>query len=541
MNDFPPPSGDDRPVGEPTGEQADEQQPSAQAPEQGPERGPESTTESTQPLFGAQQPSPYGGAPFGGPAGPPPPPPTQHLFDSFGGFGTTAVTEQAAPRSRRNRRAGLAAGAVVATVLLAAGAGYGGAALYHHNDDSGKAVFSTAGTTSNISNEKAPAASQGSVEAVANKVLPSVVKIEVSGTSEAGSGSGIIISSDGLIMTNDHVVAIAGKSGKIRVDFNDGSQADATIVGTDSLTDTAVIKASGVSKLTPATIGKSSQLAVGQSVVAIGSPFGLDSTVTSGIVSALNRPVNVGSDDNGNATVYPAIQTDAAINPGNSGGALVDLNGNVVGINASIRSTSSSSDSEAGSIGLGFAIPIDEVMPIIQQMIKGETPTHARLGITVRDVPSSGSGDSQGQGDQGQGDQGGQGQGSQGQGDQGQGDGSGGLGQLPSIPGFPGLGGGQGDGSGGSDGQGQSESDVFTTLGALVDSVNKGSAAQKAGIQKGDIVTKVDDHVIAGSDSLVATVRAYRPGDKVTVTWTHDGKTKSAQITLDSDASTSNS
>ena len=169
--------------------------------------------------------------------------------------------------------------------------------------------------------------------------------------------------------------------------FNDGTSAKATVVGTDPLTDTAVIKAEGVSGLTPATIGKSGDLKVGEGVVAIGSPFGLDSTVTSGIVSALNRPVDVGSDSEGNSTTYPAIQTDAAINPGNSGGALVDMDGNVVGINSSIR-TASSSEGEAGSIGLGFAIPIDEVLPIVDQMSKGETPTHARLGISVADVAS---------------------------------------------------------------------------------------------------------------------------------------------------------
>ena len=173
-------------------------------------------------------------------------------------------------------------------------------------------------------------------------MLPSVVKINVSGSEGSGSGSGIILSSDGEILTNNHVAAIAGDGGTMSVSFNDGSTAKASVVGTDPLTDTAVIKAEGVSGLTPATIGKSADLKVGESVVAIGSPFGLDSTVTSGIVSALNRPVDVGSDGDGNSTTYPAIQTDAAINPGNSGGALVDLDGNVVGINSSIRTASSS-------------------------------------------------------------------------------------------------------------------------------------------------------------------------------------------------------
>jgi putative serine protease PepD len=481
MNDFPPPSNDEQPAGGPTGE-----------------------PEPTRPLFGQQQPNPFGYPTT-------PPPPTQHLYEGFNAPPTYAAPISSR-RSGRRRGMGLAAGALAAALIVGGGAGFGTAALYHHHEGNSGGVFSSAGTTSTVVDEQKQVAQEGSVEAVAAKVLPSVVKIEVSGSTEAGSGSGIVLSSDGLIMTNNHVVEIAGKSGTIKVYFNDGSQADATIVGTDPLTDSAVIKAQGVSDLKPATIGKSSQLAVGQSVVAIGSPFGLDSTVTSGIVSALNRPVNVGSDNQGNATVYPAIQTDAAINPGNSGGALVDLAGNVVGINASIRSTTSgSSDAEAGSIGLGFAIPIDEVMPIIEQMIKGETPTHARLGISVSDV-RSGSGQ--------------QGQGSQGQGGQGQD-------QFPGFPQFPNFGGGQG--------QGQGDSDIFTTMGAQVQSVSNNSAAEKAGIKKGDIITKVDDHLIAGSDSLVATVRAYRPGDTVTLTWTDSGKTKTAKVTLDSDASSSNS
>jgi putative serine protease PepD len=287
------------------------------------------------------------------------------------------------------------------------------------------------------------------------------------------------------------VVAVAGNDGKIRVDFNDGTSASAKVLGTDPLTDTAVIKAPDVSGLKPATIGSSSGLAVGQSVIAIGSPFGLDSTVTSGIVSALNRPVNVGSDSSNNATVYPAIQTDAAINPGNSGGALVDMSGKVVGINASIRSTTSSSSEEAGSIGLGFAIPMDEVKPVVEQMIKGETPTHARLGITVQDV---------GAGQQGQSQQG-----------------------NPFDP-F---------------GQGQQQqpdnTSPFTTNGAQIREVGQGSTAGKAGLKAGDVILKVDDHLIVGSDSLVATVRSYRPGDEVKVTYTRDGKEHTVQLTLDSD------
>jgi putative serine protease PepD len=314
------------------------------------------------------------------------------------------------------------------------------------------------------------AAADGTIAQVAQEVLPSVVKIEVSSAQGAGSGSGIVLSSDGQILTNNHVVEAAGDSGSIRVSFNDGSSAPAKILGTDPLTDTAVIQAEDVDGLTPITIGKSSDLQVGEGVVAIGSPFGLESTVTTGIVSALDRPVDVGSDSQGNSTTYPAIQTDAAINPGNSGGPLVDMNGHLVGINSSIRTSSSSSTEQGGSIGLGFAIPIDEVNPIVDQMIDGETPTHARLGIQVSDVAAS---------------------------------------------------------------TGTSE----VTEGAQVQEVTSGSTADSAGLEAGDVITKVDDKLITGADSLVATIRSYRPGDTVTLTYEHDGDTQTAKLELDSDAS----
>src|SRR4051794_8893436 len=385
-----------------------------------------------------------------------------------------APATETLPVQRRPRRAGLAAAVVVTALVVGGAAGVGGAAAWNSYDDDGatsSANPSDRSTSQVVDTPDSPAA-DGSVEQVAAKVLPSVVKIDVSGSEGAGSGSGIILSSDGEILTNNHVAAIAGDGGSMTVFFNDGSSAKASVVGTDPLTDTPVIKAEGVSGLTPATIGKSADLKVGEGVVAIGSPFGLDSTVTSGIVSALNRPVDVGSDGDGNSTTYPAIQTDAAINPGNSGGALVDMNGNVVGINSSIR-TASSSEGEAGSIGLGFAIPIDEVLPIVDQMSKGETPTHARLGISVADVASQ-------------------------------------------------------DGA-------------EVVQGAEVKEVSAGSTAADAGIAKGDVITKVNTQLITGADSLVATIRSYRPGDDVTVTYTHDGKTKTTQLTLDSDQNTSKS
>jgi putative serine protease PepD len=380
-----------------------------------------------------------------------------------------------------------AGGVVAASLLVGGAAGVGGAAAYsafQDEDGTSGSNGSTSPTTSKVVDTPSSPAADGSVEAVAAKVLPSVVKIDVSGSQGAGSGSGIILSSDGRILTNNHVVELAGDGGSLRVTFNDGSHAEATVLGTDPLTDTAVIQAQDVSNLTPATIGKSGDLAVGQGVVAVGSPLGLEATVTSGIVSALNRPVNVGSDGSGNSTVYPAIQTDAAINPGNSGGALTDMDGNVVGINASIATAGQSAGGESGNIGVGFAIPIDEVMPIVDQMSKGETPTHARLGVSVSNVGAT-------------------------------------EGQL--------------------EGQPDSQSDQSSGDGAQIQQVNAGSTAADAGIDKGDVITKVDDHLITDADSLVATIRSYRPGDQVTVTYQRDGQEKTAQLTLDSDSEASNS
>jgi putative serine protease PepD len=239
----------------------------------------------------------------------------------------------------------------------------------------------------------APAAS-GSVEAVAAAVLPSVVSIEVSTAQGGGEGTGIVLSADGLILTNNHVVAEAASGGgSITVTLNDGSTAKATIVGRDPVTDLAVIKAQGVSGLKKATLGSSAALAPGEQVVAIGSPLGLQGTVTSGIISALNRPVRTGDATGAetSSTVIDAIQTDAAINPGNSGGPLVNLRGEVVGINSAIASLGASAGAQSGSIGLGFSIPIDQARIVAQQLIKTGTAVHAQLGVSVRDTSTTGS------------------------------------------------------------------------------------------------------------------------------------------------------
>jgi putative serine protease PepD len=290
---------------------------------------------------------------------------------------------QAGPFPPPRRRGG--PGIVIAAVLAGALAGTAGAAGYTAATDDTAATPAAATSldttpVSNTSNQ----APTGDVEKVAAAVQPSVVQINVAGASGAGNGTGIIISSDGQILTNNHVVETAAHGGSITVLFNDGSTAKASIVGRDPITDVAVIKAEGVSGLQPATLGRSDDLQVGEEVVAIGSPFGLESTVTSGIISALNRPVSASSESaGGSSTVFPAIQTDAAINPGNSGGPLVNANGQVIGINSAIYGQT------GGSIGLGFAIPIDLARSIANQLVNGETPSHARIGISVTDAVAS--------------------------------------------------------------------------------------------------------------------------------------------------------
>ncbi len=388
------------------------------------------------------------------------------------------------PEQRPRQRGRGLTGAVLAGALVLGGAaGVGGAAAYSALVDDSP---STSGSTSSgpFQSTNNPAVEDGTVQKVAQAVLPSVVKVNVMSGSGAGSGSGIVLSEDGQILTNNHVVAGAGDQGSISVSFNDGTTKKATVVGTDPLTDIAVIQAEDASGLTAASLGKSGELSVGQAVVAVGSPFGLDATVTSGIVSALNRPVSVSTAQESPqspfggqdqlapqdlSTTYPAIQTDAAINPGNSGGPLVDLSGRVVGINSSIR-TSSGGSAQGGSIGLGFAIPIDEVLPIVNQISEGQDPTHARLGVSVTDA----TGDALSQG-------------------------------------------------------------------ALVREVENGGAAAEAGLKNGDVVTKVDDHVIDGSESLVATIRGHRPGDSVKITYQRGGKTDTVTVELGSDAGTSTS
>jgi putative serine protease PepD len=377
--------------------------------------------------------------------------------------------------NRPRRRGALAATAVVVAAVVGGGAG---AAIEHHwGDDGTKTVVSSLATppAKNTAAEKAP---DGSVQKVAAEVLPSVVSITVAqGNGSGDEGTGIILTSDGEIMTNNHVVAAAaGGQGSISVTFNDGKTVQASILGRDTVTDLAVIKAQNVSGAQPAQLGSSGALRVGQSVVAIGSPLGLSGTVTTGIVSALNRPVATSDSEGGGgqdpnatsqATVIDAIQTDAAINPGNSGGALVNMNGQVVGINQSIASVPGADQStQSGSIGLGFAIPIDEARPVVTQLIKSGKATHAQIGVKVTSAANS----------------------------------------------------------------------VGVPTGARLVSVDSAEPGAKAGLKAGDIITKLDSREIDSDDALIAAVRSHRPGDTVTLTYTRNGSTHTTRVTLGSDS-----
>lgn len=306
------------------------------------------------------------------PWAPPPPPPS-------------APGRVTGPERRRPGR-GVA---TLVAVALAAGlvGGGAGAALTATVDRPTPATATSLGAPNAPVSAPAPAA--GSVAEVASKVLPSVVSITVQTNRGGDTGSGIVLTADGFVLTNNHVVSAAAGGGQITVTLNDGRSVAARIVGRDPVSDLAVLKADGVSGLAPAALGNSSALAVGDTVVAVGSPLGLSGTVTSGIVSALHRPVST-SGGNGVSGAFEAIQTDAPINPGNSGGPLVNLSGQVVGINSAIASLGASAGGQAGSIGLGFAIPIDVARPIVDQLMKGQPARHAELGVQVGDATKAG-------------------------------------------------------------------------------------------------------------------------------------------------------
>ncbi|MGW5386059.1 S1C family serine protease [Nocardia sp. NPDC003963] len=291
------------------------------------------------------------------------------------------------PQRRSSVRTGLVAGAV-ALALVSGGIGGAVGALV---SDSGNSPAVTNALDAPVPAVRDAAnAPAGSTQAVAQQVLPSVVMIEVASNRGQGEGSGVVLTSDGLILTNNHVAAGGGANGEMSVTFSDGSTASASLVGADPVSDLAVIRVRGKTDLKPIELGSSANLQVGQPVVAIGSPLGLAGTVTTGIVSAMNRPVSTTGEGGNDPTVpnpvIDAIQTDAAINPGNSGGALVDGQGRLIGINTAIASLGSSGagGQQSGSIGLGFAIPVDQARRVADELIKSGHATYAQIGMTVQ-------------------------------------------------------------------------------------------------------------------------------------------------------------
>ncbi|MFP3992861.1 trypsin-like peptidase domain-containing protein, partial [Streptomyces sp. E11-3] len=282
------------------------------------------------------------------------------------------------PRHRARRPVSLLASVALFAAAIGGGTAYAAQELFGENS-----------TPTSASTSVVPTSQKGTISGVANAVSPSIVEISAG----QSTGSGVIITSDGEIITNNHV--ISGVS-SVQVKTSDGKSYDAEVVGTDSSKDLALIKLKNASGLKAASLGDSDSLKVGDEVVAIGSPEGLTGTVTSGIISALDRDVTVSTDGgqrqqegqdrwpfeyggeqfNGETgsskTTYKALQTDASLNPGNSGGALIDMNGNIIGINSAMYSPSASASSNSGSVGLGFAIPVNTVKDDLAKLRAGE-------------------------------------------------------------------------------------------------------------------------------------------------------------------------
>ncbi|NMI00774.1 S1C family serine protease [Pseudonocardia acidicola] len=312
----------------------------------------------------------YSGAPYGGSAYGA----ASHSPGPYGGIPYNTAEQHTAslPADRPQRRSrpmiGIVAAALIAGVVGGA-AGFGGAyALLDSGSTSGTVLSSSPASATSA------ATTNGTVASAASKATPSTVDIRVDLAQGTAEGSGVILTSDGAVLTNNHVVA--GSTGTITVTLADGSQHSATVVGTSPSYDLAVIKLQNVSGLTPATLGRTQDVQVGQQVVAIGSPQGLTGTVTTGIVSALNRTVAV-QDQQGAGVVYNGLQTDAPINQGNSGGPLVNLDGQVIGINSAIATASGST----GSVGLGFAIPVDQARRVAQEILNTGHATKPVLGV----------------------------------------------------------------------------------------------------------------------------------------------------------------
>ncbi|WP_406692833.1 trypsin-like peptidase domain-containing protein [Saccharopolyspora sp. ID03-671] len=382
--DEPKPSGEGVGAGETPQSGVSSQQPNTA------EAQPGSASRPTQPTQyqpnqpnqpGSQQPGPYGQDPYAQqhPYGVHQQPQQTQQFGQQPWYASGQATQQ-----KKSGR-GLATGvAVLALVCGLVGGGVGGFVGYQLAGDTSTGASALDESKPARSASTAP---QGSVQQVAQKVLPSVVQIQIASSQGSGEGSGIVLSSDGLILTNNHV-AEGGQGGRLTALFHDNRTAPLRVVGTDPNSDLAVVKAD-ITGLTPAELGRSDDLPVGSQVVAIGSPFGLSGTVTSGIVSAKDRPVRAGGESGSQDTVLNALQTDAAINPGNSGGPLVDMDGRVVGINSAIYSPGSGQE-QAGSVGLGFAIPIDQARRIATELKETGSASQTTLGVMITNANQPG-------------------------------------------------------------------------------------------------------------------------------------------------------
>ncbi|GGS88342.1 S1C family serine protease [Streptomyces chromofuscus] len=415
--------------------------------------------------------APQGGSPDSAPEGgwPPPPPPT-HAYPTQGaggagdgsGWGTAYAQPEPKPRGRRG---GLLA-AVLVAALVAGGLGGGLGYTLAKNDDASSTTVSASESGGDIKRDP------GTVAAVTAKALPSTVTIEAESSSgEGGTGTGFVFDTEGHIITNNHVVAEAVDGGKLTATFPNGKKYDAEVVGNAQGYDVAVIKLkSAPSDLKPLTLGDSDKVAVGDSTIAIGAPFGLSNTVTTGIISAKNRPVASSDGTGSQASYMSALQTDASINPGNSGGPLLDAKGNVIGINSAIQSSSNGGfgTGQSGSIGLGFAIPINQAKYVAQELIETGKPVYAKIGASVSLEDTT-------------------------------------------------------DGA-----------KITDTGAGGTDPVEAGGPADKAGLKPGDVITKLDDTVIDSGPTLIGEIWTHKPGDKVTITYERDGRTNTVELTLGS-------
>ncbi|WP_445271623.1 trypsin-like peptidase domain-containing protein [Streptomyces sp. DSM 41978] len=368
-------------------------------------------------------------------------------------------------KARKGRRGTALAGAVL-LALVAGGIGGGVGSYIERNGGLTTVELPQAGPDSG---GRAP----DSVAGIAARALPGVVTLHVSGSAESGTGTGFVLDSKGHILTNNHVVAPAGSAGHITVTFSGGETASAEIVGKDSGYDLAVVKVRGVSGLKPLALGNSDNVRVGDPVVAIGAPFDLSNTVTSGIISAKQRPITAGGEkgDGSDVSYVDALQTDAPINPGNSGGPLVDTQARVIGINSAIRAADSGTGldgGQSGSIGLGFAIPVNQAKRVAEELINTGKATHPVIGVTL-DMQYTGDGAK--------------------------------------------VGGKSADGT---------------------SAVTPGGPADKAGIKAGDVITQVQGQRVHSGEELIIKIRAHRPGDRLDLRLTRGGEERSMTLTLGS-------